>query len=69
MIDRRRRPRPDLAAGLEQVLDEIDAPARAIALVAERHIGRAGRGAEAAMHAGAQDAFEFARVRIGQRLG
>ena len=40
----------DLAAGLEQVLDQIDAPARAVALVAPRRVGRAGRGAEAAMH-------------------
>ena len=59
----------DLAAGLEQVLDEVDAPARAVALVALGHISRAGRGAEAAMHAGAQDAFEFANVRIGERFG
>ena len=57
------------AAGLEQVLDQVDAPARAVALVAGDDIGRAGRGAEAAMHAGAQDAFQRAGVRIGERLG
>ena len=59
----------DRAAGLEQVLDEVDAAARAVALVAEGDIGRAGRCAEAAMHARAQDAFEFANVRIGERFG
>ena len=59
----------DLAAGLEQVLDEVDAAARAVALVAEGDIGRAGRCAEAAMHARTQDAFEFANVRIGERFG
>ena len=69
MIDRGDVLRPDLAAGLEQILDQVDPPARAVALVAKRHIGRAGRGAEAAMHAGAKDAFEFARMWIGQRLG
>ena len=40
---------------LQHVLDQVDAAARGIELVAEQHIGRAGRGAEAAMHAGAQD--------------
>ncbi len=69
MIDRGDVLRPDLAAGLEQILDQIDPAARTVALVAERHIGRAGRGAEAAVHAGAKNAFEFAGMRIGQRLG
>ena len=69
MVDRPDVVGLDLAAGLEQILDEIDAPARAVALVARCHIGRAGRGAESAMHARAQNAFEFAGVRIGERLG
>ena len=69
MVDRRDVLGLDLAAGLKQILDEIDAAARAVALVAERDIGRAGRGAEAAMHARAQNAFEFADVRIGERFG
>ena len=69
MVDRPDVVRLDLAAGLEQILDEVDAPARAVALVALRDIGRAGRGAEAAMHARAQNAFEFADVRIGERFG
>ncbi len=51
---------------LQHVLDEIDAPARRIELVAVEHIGRTGRGAEAAMHAGAQDFFRFRNVRIGK---
>ena len=36
---------------LQHVLDQINAPARAIELVAQQHIGRAGRGTESAMHA------------------
>ncbi len=51
---------------LQHVLDQIDAPARRIELVAEQHIGRAGGGAEAAMHAGAQDFFRFRDLRIGE---
>src|SRR6185312_14718494 len=39
----------------QHLLDQIDPPARAIELVAEQHIGRAGGSAEAAMDAGAQD--------------
>ena len=69
MVDRPDVVGLDLAPGLKQILDEIDAAARAVALVAVRDIGRAGRGAEAAMHARAQNAFEFADVRIGERLG
>ena len=63
MLDHVARRRPVL---LEHVLDQIDAPARAIELVAEQHIGRAGGGAEAAMHAGAQDLFRFRDLRIDQ---
>ena len=48
----RRRP-----ALLQHVLHHHDAAARPVALVAEQHIGRAGRGADAAMHAGAQRSF------------
>ena len=51
---------------LQHVLDQVDAPARRVALVAEQHIGRAGRGAEAAMHAGAQDLVGLRDVRIGK---
>ena len=53
---------------LQHVLDQVDAPARRIELVAEQHVGRAGRGAEAAMHAGAQDAVGF-RDLAGRRAG
>ena len=67
-------------AVLQHVLDQIDAAARAVELVAQQHIGRAGRVAEAAMDAGAQDrvrrrrvsgSASWARVKfvcIGQRL-
>ena len=46
--------------------DQVDAAARGIVLVAEQHIGRAGRGAEAVMHAGAQDAVGFGDFRPRQ---
>ena len=54
---------------LQHLLDQIDAPARAIELVAERDIGRAGRRAEAAMHAFADDPFAMGGVRIGKLVG
>jgi hypothetical protein len=38
----------------QHLLDQVDAAARAIELVAQQLVGRAGRGAEAAMHAAAQ---------------
>ena len=51
---------------LQHVLDQVDAPARRIELIAVEHIGRAGRGAKAAVHAGAQDLFRFRDMRVGQ---
>ena len=42
---------------LEHLLDQIDPPARTVEFVAQQLVGRAGRGAEPAMHAGAQDRF------------
>src|ERR1700744_532537 len=51
---------------LQHLLDQINAAARAIELVAEQHIGRTGRGAEAAMHAGAQYLVGFLDVGIGE---
>jgi len=51
---------------LQHVLDEINAPARRIELVSEQHVGRTGRGAEAAMHAGAQDAVRFRDIGVGE---
>jgi hypothetical protein len=53
-------------AVFQHVLDEIDATARAIQLVAEQHIGRARRRAEAAMHAFAQDRLGLLDVRVGE---
>ncbi len=63
MLDGLRR---DLPAFFEHVLDQVDAAARAVELVAEQHIGRAGRGAEAAMHAGAQDLFRRRGIGVGE---
>src|SRR5438270_10054418 len=54
---------------LEHVLDEIDAAARAVELIAEEHISRAGGGAESAMHAFAQDHIGGCDMRIGKLLG
>src|SRR5579872_4696667 len=54
------------AARFEHVLDEVNAATRAVELVAQQHVGRTGRGAEAAMHAGAQDLFRLLRVGIEQ---
>src|SRR6185437_4386777 len=51
---------------LQHFLDEVDAPARRIELVAVEHVGRAGGGAEAAVYAGAQDLFRFRNMRVGQ---
>ena len=53
---------------LQHVLDEVDAPARAVALVAQEHVGGAHGGAEAAMHAAAQDGVRFLNARIGELL-
>ena len=57
------------AVVLQHVLDEIDAAARAVEFVAEQQIGRAGRGAEAAMDAGADDLFRRPHMRIGEQGG
>jgi hypothetical protein len=46
----------------EHLLDQVDAPARAVELVAEQLVGRAGGGAEAAVHALAQDGLGLAAV-------
>ena len=53
-------------AALQHVLDQVDAAARAVELVAEQDVGRAGRGAEAAMDAGAEDLLRDRDVRIGE---
>ena len=54
------------AVVFQHVLDQVDAAARAIELVAEQRVGRTGRGAEAAMHAGAQDLGGLRGVGIGE---
>ena len=51
---------------LEHVLDEVDAAARRIELVAVEYISRARGGTETAMHAGAQNLFRFGHIRIGK---
>ena len=57
---------------LQHLLDEIDAPARSVELVAEQLVRRARRVAEAAVHAGAKDRVGLAAFRcvldeIGER--
>ena len=54
------------AAGFQHVLDQVDAPARAVELVAEQQEGRAGRGAEPAMDAGAQDLVGGGDIGVAQ---
>ena len=54
------------AVVLQHVLDQVDAPPRAVELVAEQNIGRASRSAEPAMDAGAQDLFGDIGVRVGE---
>src|SRR5262249_45669305 len=54
------------AAVLQHLLDEIDAATRRVALVAQQHVGRACRRAEAAMHAGAKNLVGLGNVRIGK---
>jgi FAD/FMN-containing dehydrogenase len=51
----------------QHLLDQVDAPARAIELVAQQLVGGAGGRAEAAVHALAQDGFGFlAFGRVGE---
>ena len=52
------------AAVFQHILDEIDAATRAVEFVAERHIGRACCGTEAAVHAFTQNFLGFADTRI-----
>ncbi|MNC98459.1 hypothetical protein D3C83_164180 [compost metagenome] len=55
---------------LEHLLDEIDAAARAVELVVEEQVGRAGRGAHAAMRALAQDRIGLSSFgRIADEVG
>ena len=61
MFDHLARRRPVL---LEHLLDQVDATARGIELVAEQNISRAGRRAEPAMHAGAQDFLRGSELRV-----
>ena len=52
------------------LLDQVDAAARPVEFVAEQLVGRAGRGAKAAMHALAQDRVGLAAVgRVADGLG
>src|SRR6185312_8016820 len=51
---------------LQHFLDEINAAARGVEFVAEQDIGRTSRGAESAMHAGAQNLVRFRDIRIGE---
>jgi hypothetical protein len=46
----------------EHILDQVDAPARAIEFVAQQLVRRAGGGAEAAVHAGSQDRLGLAAL-------
>ena len=47
----------------EHLLDEVDAPARAVELVAQQLVSRTGGVAHAAMHTGAQDGVGLDALR------
>ena len=66
MLDHLRR---GLALALQHVLDQVDAPPRAVELVAQQHIGRAGGGAEAAADAFADFGLGGGDLRVGQLGG
>ena len=54
----------------QHLLDQIDAAARAVELVAQQLVGRAGGGAEAAVHALAQDGVGLVAVgRVADEFG
>ena len=53
----------------EHLLDQVDAPARAVELVAQQLVGRAGGGAEAAVHALAQDGLGLCAVGRALEFG
>ncbi len=68
-IEMHPRRRGDLLA-LERLLDEVDAPARTVEIVAEQLVGRAGRRAEAAVDARAEDRIRFATLgRVADEIG
>ena len=54
------------AAILQHVLNKVNAPSRAVELVAEQDVGRACGCAKAAMDAGAQDLFRGVDAGVGQ---
>ena len=58
-----------VAVILQHVLDQVDTAPRTVELVAQHLIGRTGRGAEPAMHAGSQDLVGPRDFGIGQLLG
>jgi hypothetical protein len=58
------QPRPGAdCRTLEHLLDEVDSPTRTVEFVAKQLVGRTGRGAHPAMHAGAQDRLGLAPLR------
>src|SRR5262245_18683407 len=56
-------------ASFEHLLDQVDAAARAVALIAQQHVGRAGGGAEATMYAAAQDLVCLPEARVFKLAG
>src|SRR5918993_993111 len=56
-------------SALQHVLDEVDAPARAVELVAEQQIGRAGRGTESAVDTGPENLLRTRHGGVLQLLG
>src|SRR5436853_7833619 len=54
------------STAFEHLLHQHDASAWTIAFITQQNVSRAGRDAEAAMHAGAQRLLGIAHMRIGQ---
>src|SRR5688572_16564800 len=54
---------------LKHLLHQVDAAAWGIELVAKQHVGRAGGGAESAVHALADHGLRRCHGRIGENLG
>jgi hypothetical protein len=53
----------------EHLLDEVDAPARAVELVAQQLVSRASGGAKAAVHALAQNSFGSQAIGRALKFG
>ena len=68
-VDMADRARVGGAALFQHVLDQVNAPARTVEFVAQHLVGRAGGGAQAAVHAGPQDLVRPRHGGVFQLIG